>query len=136
MDISGPNGSLIVRASTASGAIPLEGVTVTVQGKDEEISGVFFSTLTRRDGTTPRLSLPTAKSSLSEAPMPESKPYLSYNIEVYMEGYYPQHYTGVPIFENVIAIQNARMIPVSETDLGGPHARDGEIFEEYENPYL
>ncbi len=136
MDKASSNGSLIVRVSTAGGAIPIENVTVTVQGKDEENSDIFYSLLTNSDGRTAKINLPTVSRSLSESPEPPTKPYLSYNMEVYKEGYYPQHYTGIPIFEGVVAVQNARIIPISEPDLSSPHRNGGQIFDEYENPNL
>ena len=130
------NGYLIVKVSTASGAIPLESVTVIVQGKEDENSDVLISLLTDRNGLTPKISLPAPSKELSGAPSPSSKPYSSYNIDVYKEGYYPQHYTGVPIFDGITAIQNARIIPISEFDAKDPFYTPQSIFEEYENPDL
>lgn len=136
MDKTSSTGSLIVRASTAGGAIPIENVTVTVQGKDEENSHIFYSLLTSSDGLTAKIDLPTVSRSLSESPKPPEKPYLSYNVDVYKEGYYPQHYTGIAIFEGVVAVQNARIIPISGLDQPSPHKNGGQIFDEYENPNL
>lgn len=129
-------GYLIVRVSTASGAIPIENASVIVQGKDEDNQNVLFSFLTNKDGLTERITLPAPLSELSQEPSPSSKPYSVYNIDVFKEGYYPQHYNGVPIFQNVTAVQNARIVPISEFDSQSPYTSDGEIFDEYENPYL
>lgn len=130
------NGYLIVKVSTANGAIPIENASVIVQGKDENNQNVLLSLLTDRDGLTPRITLPAPPKELSEAPSPSSKPYSVYNIDVFKEGYYPQHYNGVPIFQNVTAVQNAHIIPISEFDAQNPYTNEGEIFDEYENPYL
>ena len=130
------NGFLVVRASSASGAIPVDQVTIMVQGRDEENRDVFLSRTTNADGITDKMTLPAPLRSLSEAPDPASKPYYSYNIEVYKDGYYPQHYNGVPIFAGITAVQNARLIPISEFDAQNPYTSEGQIFEEYENPYL
>lgn len=129
-------GYLIVKVSTASGAIPIENASVIVQGKDENNQDVLLSFLTDRDGLTPRIMLPAPPKELSEAPSPSSKPYSVYNIDVFKDEYYPQHYNGVPIFQNVTAIQNARIVPISEPDSANPYTIQGEIFDEYENPYL
>ena len=130
------NGYLIVKVSTASGAIPLENASVIVQGKYEINQDILLSLLTDRDGLTPRVMLPAPLKELSEAPSPSSAPYSLYNIDVFKEGYYPQHYNGVPIFQGITAIQNAHIVPTSEFDAQGPYTNKGEIFDEYENPYL
>lgn len=129
-------GYLIVKVATASGAIPIENASVIVQGKDSNNQNILLSFITNRDGLTPRISLPAPPAELSEAPSPQSKPYSVYNIDVFKDGYYPQHYNGVPIFQNVTAVQNASIIPFSEFDAQNPYTNEGEIFNEYENPYL
>lgn len=130
------NGYLIVKVSTASGAIPVEAVNVIIQGKEEENKNVLLSLLTDRNGLTPKITLPAPSKELSSAPSPASKPYSTYNIDVYKEGYYPQHYNGVPIFDGITAVQNARIIPIAEFDAKDPYYTPENIFEEYENPNL
>lgn len=136
MSLETKSGYLIVRASTASGAIPVEGVTVIVQGKDEENSNVFLTLTTNSDGLTEKVTLPTVSSSTSLSPSENVKPYSLYNIEVYKDGYYPQHYAGVAIFEGITAVQNARIIPLSELESSSPHLRGEQNFDSYENPHL
>ena len=136
MPESTSNGFLIVKVSTASGAIPIENAVVIIQGKDENNQDILLSLLTDRDGLTPRVMLPAPNRELSESPFPPSKPYSVYNLDVFKEGYYPQHYNGVPIFQNITAVQNARIVPVSEFDAQTPYTNEGEIFDEYENPHL
>ena len=130
------SGYLIVKVSSASGAIPIENASVIIQGKDDDNQNILLSLLTDKDGLTPKITLPAPAKELSGAPSPASKPYSTYNIDVFKEGYYPQHYNGVPIFQNVTAIQNARVVPVSEFDAQNPYTNEGEIFDEYENPNL
>ena len=130
------NGYLIVKVSTANGAIPIENASVIVQGKNENNQNVLLSFLTDRDGLTPRITLYAPEKELSEVPSPKSKPYSTYNIDVFKDGYYPQHYNGVPIFQNVTAIQYAHIIPFVEFDAQNPFTTEGDIFNEYENPNL
>ena len=130
------NGYLIVKVSTASGAIPIENASVIVQGKDDNNQNILLSLLTDRDGLTPRIMLSAPLADLSQTPSPSSKPYSIYNIDIFKEGYYPQHYNGVPIFQNVTAVQNAKIIPISEFDAQNPYTNEGQIFNEYENPNL
>ena len=129
-------GSLIVKASTASGAIPLENVTVVIQGVDIDNSDTLISLVTDRDGITQKVELSAPPTGLSSLPSPPSRPYSLYNIDVYKQGYYPQHYNGVPIFENITAIQNALLVPISEADAKNPYYVKEQIFDEYENPFL
>ena len=130
------HGYLLVKVSTASGAIPVEAVSVIIQGTDEENKNVLLSLTTDRNGLTPKIPLPAPSKELSSAPSPSSRPYSTYNIDVYKEGYYPQHYTGVPIFDGITAVQNARIIPVAQFDAKDPFYTPQNIFEEYENPDL
>ena len=129
-------GALIVKASTASGAIPLENVTVVIQGVDEDNSDILISLLTNRDGLTSKVELTAPPIELSNKPSPVSRPYSVYNIDVYKAGYYPQHYSGVPIFEGITAVQNASLVPISESDAQNPYYVKEQIFDEYENPFL
>ena len=130
------NGYLIVKVSTAGGAIPLEDVSVIVQGIEEESMDVLFSLTTDRNGLTKKIALKSPSKDLSSAPSTSAKPYSTYNIDVYKEGYYPQHYSGVPIFEGITAVQNAKLIPIAEFDGENPFYTPPNIFEEYENPDL
>ena len=129
-------GYIIVKVSTPSGAIPIEGATVIVQGKDNENNDILISLLTDRSGLTEKIELPTVPRSLSEAPSPTNRPYSIYNLDVFKEGYYPQHYTGVPVFEGIVAVQNANIVPISSFDARDPYYSEGQVFDEYENSDL
>ncbi len=110
-------GYLIVHATTARGAIPLEGVQITVRSYEPEFNvnrGEVLQTLiTGRDGNTERISLPAP-------PAPESQvsgnrqPFAIYNLEARREGYRGQNYFALPIFEGITAVQPVDMIPLSE----------------------
>ena len=106
----GETGYLTVRVSTARGAIPLEGASVSIRGSTEELSGVIYSLLSDRDGKTPRVSLntPPAKSSAEPGAV---TPYATYNIDVFKEGYTPVFFHNVPIFSGITSVQPAVMIP-------------------------
>ena len=103
-------GYLVVRVSTARGAIPLENAAVNIRGGDREQSGVLHSLRTDRDGKTPVVSLPTPPLSESETPNGET-PYAVYHVDVFKEGYLPLFFHNVPIFPSVISIQPAVMVP-------------------------
>lgn len=107
-------GYLIVKVSTARGAIPLADATVNVRGGSAENSGVQLSLRTNRDGQTEKIALPTPNPSASATPDSNVVPYSVYNIDVFREGYVPLEFQRVPIFPAVTSIQPAVMIPAPE----------------------
>ena len=132
-------GYMIVRVTTARGAIPLEGATVIVSdyfGEDEKERGNAIYTLTTNSsGLTDKFALPAPPRSLSMTPG-NGKSYLTYNIAVTKDGYYQQNYINAPIFDGITSIQSADMIPLSDngqTDRFDPY---GNIFYETENQNL
>jgi hypothetical protein len=106
-------GYLVVKVSTALGAIPLENATVNLRGNTEESSGVIYSLLSDRDGLTPKVALPAPPRAISAHPS-ESVPFSSWNIDVFKEGYVPVSFTGVPIYSSVVSVQPAVLVPISE----------------------
>ena len=122
-------GYLIVKASTARGAIPLEGATVSVRGTPAESSGIIYSLETDSSGLTPRLALPAPPKSISQAPG-DITPYSLWSIDVFYKGFSTAHYTNVPVYSGITSIQNADLIPLPEAF--GP----GESYNESSTPTL
>ena len=106
-------GYLVVRVTTALGAIPLENAAVTVRGDSDENADVIYSLTTNSDGNTERIPLPTPPKSNSASPN-EALPYATYSIDVFADGYSPLHLSNVPVFSSIISIQPATMLPVIE----------------------
>ena len=102
-------GYLIVKVTTARGAIPLADASVNVR----DASGVLFSLRSNRDGQTERIALPTPPRANSETPE-GGVPYATYTVDVTKEGYLPQTFENVPIFPSILSIQPAVMIPAPE----------------------
>ncbi|MBQ7338394.1 MAG: hypothetical protein IJW40_08085 [Clostridia bacterium] len=133
-------GYLVVRTSTAGGAIPLEGSTVKVWGDRDEgqppssWGDVLQIMTTDRDGNTPRLPLPAPARAI--AYQPGGVPYAFYNIDVAADGFYPQHFTRVPIYDTITSIQNAYLIPLPEGALLDGREPLGNVVEEGVNPAL
>lgn len=116
MNISNPNigeGYLVVRVSTARGAIPVEGAEVIVRKSDLNDSDIIVSMISSNAGLTPHISLPAPPRALSESPG-NIKPFSTYNIEVRADGYSMQHYNEVPIFDGITSYQNAILIPLPD----------------------
>ena len=103
-------GYLIVKVSTARGAIPLEGATVNIRGNAGDNSSIIYSLLSGNDGRTPRVSLETPPKENSERPGGASA-YATYNIDVFKDGYVPLYFNSVPVFPSVISVQPAVMVP-------------------------
>ena len=132
-------GYVVVRATTARGAIPLEGALVEIYDYGEEFTegrgdviGVYK---TNASGLTEKIQLPAPSRSLSMSPG-NGKSFSTYNIRVSKEGYAPTNYINVPVFEGITAVQSAELIPLSangQTDGYDPRAN---TFFESENPAL
>ena len=113
--IDGEVGYLIVRVTTAGGAIPLEDALVSIRGEAPSDSGVIFTLKTDRDGRTPKIALKTPRKSLSESKN-DLRPYALYNVDVMKKGYVPVYFHSVPIFPDVLSIQPATLAPLPEPD--------------------
>lgn len=106
-------GYLIVKVSTARGAIPLERATVSVRGSEAESSGIIYSLETDSSGLTPRLALKAPARELSLSPN-NATPYSLWSIDVFCDGFSTAHYVNVPVYSDITSIQNAELIPLPE----------------------
>lgn len=106
-------GYLIVKVSTARGAIPLENATVSIRGTPEQNSGILYSFETNQSGLTPKIALPAPRKSISQTPG-NIPPYSLWNIDVFYKGFSTAHYTNVPVYAEITSVQNADLIPLPE----------------------
>lgn len=132
-------GYMIVRVTTARGAIPLEDAVVTIHNYAPEfengrgdIIGVYS---TDASGLTERFALPAPPKALSMSPG-NGKSYQTYNVSVFKDGYYQQQYINAPVFEGITSIQNADMIPLSDNGQTDNQTTENNIFFETENSAL
>ena len=130
-------GYMIVRVTTARGAIPLEGATVTVHNYDPEFErgkgDIIAVYTTNASGLTEKFALPAPPESLSTSPG-NGRSYETYNLSVSKESYYQQYYSNVPVFEGITAIQSADLIPLSDNGQTDSFTPEDNIFFETENP--
>ena len=103
-------GYLVVRVSTANGAVPLEGARVSIRGSQEENKSFFTQKITGISGLTEKVALPAPPKALSEAPS-NTRPYSLYSIDVFADGYNDVFFVNVPIFDSITSIQPVSMIP-------------------------
>ena len=124
-------GYLVVRVSTASGAIPLSGAQVTVRGGEESNSDYYRSFYSGVSGLTPKIALPAPLRSLSENPSNGGiKPYSLYSIDVFSDGYVDLSFVNVPVFDTITSVQPANMIPKPDNQYSDSFAPyDTELVE-------
>lgn len=124
-------GYMIVKVTTARGAIPLEGAAVIIRSEELGSTDVLYSLTTDASGQTPRVSLPAPSRASSESPG-NSRPFATYSIDVAADGYLPQSFSGVPVFSAVLSIQPAVMLPTPEgsTDLRYPPTAGNAALED------
>lgn len=132
-------GYMIVRVTTARGAIPLEGAIVAVHNYAPEFEsgrGDIISVYkTNSSGLTERFTLPAPPRELSLSPG-RGKSYETYNLSVTKSGYYQQFFSGVPVFEGITAVQGADMIPLPDNGQTDNFTVEDNIFFESEDPML
>ena len=107
-------GTLYIRAFTAGGALPVEGVLVRIRGANEENRLVEYSFLTDKSGLTERVSLPAPKREFSLSPNPKETPYAIYDVEVFGSGFYQKRFFNVTLFDGADSYQPVAMIPISD----------------------
>ena len=122
-------GYLVVKVSTARGAIPLENATVSVRGSSADDSGIIYSLETDSSGLTPRLPLPTPNKSLSQSPN-GGVPFSLWNVDVYLKGFASARFLNLPVYPDVTSVQSAELIPLAEGFF------PSETFNESETPDL
>lgn len=106
-------GYLVVRVSTALGAIPLKDATVNIRANTDTSSGVLYSMLSDADGLTKKVSLPAPPRVLSESPQ-STVPFSTWNVDVFKEGYIPASFQGVPVYSSIVSVQPAVLVPIGD----------------------
>ena len=122
-------GYLVVQVTTANTAIPLAGAAVTVSHGGDAGGDVLFELTTGNDGKTDRIALPAPARSGSQRPS-SIPPFATYQISVRLQGYESAIYNNVPVFDGIIAFQQADLIPVPENRYSdGSTAKRPNLFE-------
>ena len=122
MEFNG-SGTLYIRAFTAGGALPVEGVLVRIRGTDEENRLVEYSVLTDKDGLTEKISLPAPDKSYSLSSGASESAYATYEVEIFGGGFYRKHFFNVAVFDGTDSFQPVAMIPLASV-------RDIKVFPE------
>ena len=107
-------GYLIINARGAGGALPIEGVNITVRSP----LGEETSLATDTSGVAGPIEIRTPERALSLSPG-MGVPYSLVDITAEKEGYYLMSFYDVAIYPEVTSIQPINMIPISEYEDGG-----------------
>ena len=128
-------GFLVVKISTAKGAIPISGALVTIHDAGREDNGVYAVMLTDADGIARKIPLPAPPKSRSES-SGQASPFAVYNIEVVKEGYYNEEFAAVPIFDTITSIQTVYLVPLTRDGFSELNTYQNTRFYENQNPDL
>ena len=130
------SGTMIFRAFTAGGALPVAQTVIRIRGADENNSLIEYSLITDSDGLTPKISLPSPKVNFSLEPSAIETPYALYDIEASADGYYTKRINNVPLFSNINSFQPINMIPIAIYQSGVEYPLDTLNSTLSENPFL
>lgn len=129
-------GTLNVRTSIASGALPVPKTVIRIFGVDEGNRFVEYSVLTDVDGSTQRITLPAPEKIYSTAPFSPEVPYALYDIEASADGYYTKRIKNVAIFPDTNTSQIINMIPISISNGGALYPKGNLDATVKENEFL
>lgn len=125
------HGYLVVRVSTALGAVPVAGAEVVLRDGEQQNSDIIYSAITSNVGLTPVITLPSPPRATSESPG-QQKPFATYMLEVRADGYVPELYNSIFIFEGITSYQNAVLVPLP--DNAAPDRYDPYAERSFESP--
>ena len=111
-------GSLSFRTYTARNALPVPNANIVVF---KEISGkrhTFYNLTTDLSGQTKEVTIPAPPSSLSQSPTSGIQPYSLYDADITAEGFNPVSIRNLPVFEGILSVQRAAMIPSAGMSTG------------------
>ena len=106
-------GFLKVITRTASEAMPMPNVTVTVSAIVDGKSRLFYTTTTNESGETERIPLPAPVQKLEQQPN-EIPLFQSYDVSIHYPGYFRMESRSVPIFAGITSLQKFLMIPLPQ----------------------
>lgn len=107
-------GYLQVDVVSEANSFPIKDAKISIS-KTEDPSQTLEEITTNSSGQTENISLEAPPPELSLTPQ-ELRPYAEYTIRITAPGFEPLIISGTEILADTTAIQNARMIPVSDSD--------------------
>lgn len=109
-------GSVRFRTYTARNALPVPGARVVLFKTIGGSRHIFYDVVTDISGLTATLALPAPPSHLSQSPNAKMQPYALYDADITAKGYIPVSVRSLPVFEGIISVQRAALVPSMGTD--------------------
>ena len=130
------HGKLVIRASAASGAIPVPNATVIVRSSENGLPVQVIGVLTTDEsGLTSPLSIVTPP--LSESLVPGGKqPFTEISAEISAEGYLTSINVNIPIYPGITSIQPVSLIPLPDSQNGIQPFKDIVFQNDAQRPNL
>ena len=101
-------GTLMIRASAAKEAIPIQNLNITVSKIIDNYNVIFFEGKTDNSGMINNLSLPTPAQNLNDLTIPAST---TYEINAVSEEKNIKQIYKVNMYNNICVVQNINIIP-------------------------
>lgn len=101
---------VITRSAGNARAVP--GVSVRITSGTQMQKQLEYVSVTNESGETPKIELPVPAASLSLNCNETQKPYSTYDVSVYADGFYRQVSEAVPVFAGTTSRQIFHMIPL------------------------
>ena len=105
-------GWLQIITRSAGNARAISGVSVLGTNGTEQQLHLRHTAVTNESGETEKIPLPVPAASLSLDSSETRKPYSTYDVSVYADGYYQQISEAVPVFAGTTSRQIFAMIPL------------------------
>lgn len=101
---------VITRSAGNARAVP--GVSVRITSGTQMQEQLEYVSVTNESGETPKIELPVPAASLSLDSTETRKPYSTYTVSIYADGFYRQVSEEVPVFAGTTSRQIFAMIPL------------------------
>ncbi len=111
-------GTLRFRTYTARNALPVPNANIVVFKNIGGSKHIFYTLTTDQSGQTEIVTLPAPPSSLSQTPNSGIQPYALYDADITAEGFIPVSIRKLPLFEGILSVQRAAMVPSTGTETG------------------
>ncbi len=110
--IKSGSGELIVKVTTGKYAIPISDASVSIYDNEDD-HAILYNLQTNSSGATEKVSIATIPYAASQSPG-GMNPFSTVNIDVTKTGYTRMQFISVPIFDGVLSVQRADLVPASE----------------------
>lgn len=108
-------GTLRFRTYTARNALPVPNARVVIFKVIGGKPHIFYELVTDQSGQTEIVPLPAPSRELSQRPDSGVQPYSLYDADITAVGYEPVYVRNLPIFEGILSVQRAAMIPGADS---------------------